>query len=255
MTNDPPLRVSESDRRARPTLRFRDRQPEVMDEPGLDGRLHVEALGSLRRINRLSRTAAALWSPIRDAARTVSSAGEPLRILDIASGGGDVAIDLARRARTAGVDVQVEGVDISPRAVDYANAAAAASGFANVSFHVSNVLENELPVESHDVVTCSLFLHHLEEQDARRLLETMAATARILVVLSDLRRTRLGYLLSHLVTRTIVRSPVVRVDGPLSVAAAFSIDEVRRLAARGGMEAAIVTRHWPQRFLLTWRRR
>jgi hypothetical protein len=38
----------------------RDRQPEVMDQPGLDPREHAKALTGLRRINTISRCSAGL---------------------------------------------------------------------------------------------------------------------------------------------------------------------------------------------------
>ena len=42
----------------------RDRQPEVMDQPGLDPREHAKALTGLRRINTISRCSAGLFRPI-----------------------------------------------------------------------------------------------------------------------------------------------------------------------------------------------
>ena len=39
-------------------LNNRDRQPEVMDQPGLDPREHAKALKGLRRINTISRCSA-----------------------------------------------------------------------------------------------------------------------------------------------------------------------------------------------------
>ncbi|MSR57997.1 MAG: methyltransferase domain-containing protein [Planctomycetaceae bacterium] len=256
MTTDHQSRVSEQFTRIKPlrrTLQIRNRQPEVMDEPELDGGLHVAALDSLGRINRLSRTTAGLWGPICNLARESLGQGS-LRILDIASGGGDVALGLARRAAKAGIAVEIEGVDISPRAVYYANAAAARQQLTNVAFHARDVLAEPIPHDIYDVITCSLFLHHLDESDAFHLLGNMAGAARRLVVVSDLRRTRLGYFLACLVSRTLVWSPVVRVDGPLSVAAAFTMDEARELARKSGLGGAVISHQWPQRFLLTWRR-
>jgi hypothetical protein len=43
-------------------------------------------------------------------------------------------------------------------------------------------------------------------------------------------------------------------DGPISVAAAFSGAEAQTLAERAGLHGAVVTRHWPERFLLSWNR-
>lgn len=233
-------------------LRDRDRQPEVMDQPGLDAGLHAQALGALERINRLSRTARALWRPIRALARE-RSGSRPLRVLDVASGGGDVAIALARQAARERIDLWVEGCDISERAVDYARRSALRRGAANIAFRQRDVLRESLP-QGFDVIVSSLFLHHLDEQDAGRLLRGMADAAERLALISDLRRTRVGYLLATLVSRVVTRSPVVRVDGPLSVAAAFTPDEVLEMARRNGMAEATLKWIWPQRFLLAWRR-
>jgi len=233
-------------------LQRRDRQPEVMDQPGLDRGLHAQALGTLERVNRLSRTAAALWEPILRLARQTTSC-PPLRVLDVASGGGDVAIELARRADRAGIALEINGCDVSETAVSFAQESAARQGVTNVAFRRHDVLREPLP-EGFDVVTCSLFLHHLDEEDAGRLLRSMSTTARRMVVVSDLRRTRLGYLLACAVCRLLTRSPVVKVDGPLSVAGAFTAGEALALARRSGLPEATAKSIWPQRFLLTWRR-
>ena len=102
------------------------------------------------------------------------------------------------------------------------------------------------------MLTCSLFLHHLDEAEAVDLLRRMAAAARQLVLINDLRRSTAGLLLAYLGTRLLSTSPVVHTDGPLSVAAAFTLAEVRKLAAQAGLKGATVAGRWPFRFLLKW---
>jgi hypothetical protein len=92
----------------------------------------------------------------------------------------------------------------------------------------------------------------LHETDAERLLRNMAAAARRAVLVDDLLRSRTGYLLAWLGSRLFTTSPIVHTDGPLSVRAAFSVDEARALAERAGLTGAQFHRHWPQRFLLSW---
>ena len=74
-------------------VKVRNRLPELMDQPGLDPHLHAQALGGLRRVNRFSATASQLWKPIEELAAQESAGC--LRILDVASGGGDVALEIA----------------------------------------------------------------------------------------------------------------------------------------------------------------
>lgn len=224
-----------------------------MDDPQLDDGLHRQALQGLRRINCWSRTEATVWRAIQQAAlpEACRQAGRPLRLLDIASGGGDLAVQLARRFRQQGLAAEVDGCDISPLAVRVASERAQQFQLPHVRFFQHNVLTQPLPAEHYDVALCSLFLHHLDENDALRLLQAMQQTSRQLVLVDDLRRTALGYGLAWLGCRILSRSRIVHLDGPVSVAAAFTPNEARQLAERAGLKHITVTTHWPQRFLLT----
>jgi 2-polyprenyl-3-methyl-5-hydroxy-6-metoxy-1,4-benzoquinol methylase len=221
-----------------------------MDQPGLDVRAHQRALAALGRANLVSRTAAALWPAIRRAADPGGTA--PLRILDLACGGGHVALDLARRAARAGVAIDVVGYDSSPVAVDFARSLAAREGVGTVRFVRGDAVRGTWP-DGIDVVVCTLFLHHLDDEDARSLLARAKDAAQRLVVVSDLRRSRLGYFFAWVGCRLLSRSHVFHVDGARSVAAAFTPEEAEALASGAGLTGARVSAHWPQRWLLTWR--
>lgn len=227
-------------------LNRRNRKPELMDQPGLDPAEHRRALDGLRRINRVSRSSRILWEPILRLSRKLG--GRPLRVLDVATGGGDLPLDLWRYGRHSAA-LSLAGCDISDVAVAAARAAAERAG-ARIEFFRHDVLEAPLP-DGYDVITASLFLHHLDESDAVRLLRSMAAAGR-LVLVNDLERTWVGYLAAYLGSRALTRSPVVHVDAPLSVEAAFSVAEARRLALRAGLRGARVVRRFPFRFLLSW---
>ena len=123
----------------------------------------------------------------------------------------------------------------------------------DASFFQHDVLSDQFPQE-YDVLTCSLFLHHLNETDAIILMQKMSAAAGQVVLIDDLRRTRFGFFLAWAGCRLLSRSPIVHHDGPQSVVAAFSDSEARELAKQAGMGDVTISRHWPQRFLLTWRR-
>ena len=94
----------------------------------------------------------------------------------------------------------------------------------------------------------------LDEPEAVLLLRRMKQMARCLVLVNDLERGPLGWMLAWLGTRLLSRSRIVHVDGPLSVEGAFTCAEVRALARRAGLDGATLTRRWPCRFLLAWRR-
>ncbi len=221
-----------------------------MDQPGLELVEHERALRGLGRIYVLSRVESVLWPPIERLALSAGANRHPLRVLDLATGGGDTPIALARHAAAKALNVEIDGCDISPQAIGYAKQRAAGRGI-RVNFFVLDVLRDRIPPD-YDVLCCSLFLHHLDETDALALLRRMAAAARRLVLVDDLVRNRRGYLLALVGCYLLSSSRIVHLDGPSSVAAAFTPSEALCLAESAGLRGTSVTGHWPQRFLLTW---
>ncbi len=230
----------------------RNRQSELMDDPALDEASHRHALTSLGRINWLSRSDKAVWKLLKSLAAS-STPDRSLKILDIAAGGGDLAIRLSNLAQRDGVSLKIDCCDISPTALQFATDQAAASNRDDIRFFQSDALNEPFPQPNYDVVMCSLFLHHLNEGDAIRLLQRMKQTATQLVLVDDLRRTKFGYWLAWLGCRILTRCHVVHVDGPMSVEGAFTTKEAKSIAEQAGLTNANLKHRWPQRFLMTWR--
>ncbi len=221
------------------TLRHRRPEPEIMDQPGLDPGEHGRALDALARVNLLSLTASTLAASLSRFQRDHHLPS--LRVLDVASGGGDVVRALARPGW------HVAGCDISPTAVEHARRQGG-------EFFVHDALNAPLPA-GYDAVVCTLFLHHLGDEQVVALLRRFADSGARFLAISDLDRCRAGLWSAYLITRLITRSPVVHYDGPVSVRAAFTLDEIRRLAAKAGLDGIRLRRSWPFRWLLTWERR
>ena len=249
-------------------LTKRHRQSELMDAPDLNSQDHRQALIGLRRVNWWSGTAGILVTAI---VREFAGITGRVKILDIASGGGDQVVEVTRRLVRQGLNVDVDGCDISSTAVAHATDHAVRCGFSQredgrlvcpeggsadgtIHFFQTDVLAVAPAAESYDVVMCTLFLHHLDEPQAMQLLNVMQKATRQLILVDDLRRTRLGYLLAWAGCRLLTRCRIVHVDGPLSVQGAFTDSEVRNLARQSGLDGIQLSTHWPQRFLLSWRK-
>ena len=233
-----------------PGLSQRHVQPEILDQPDLAPSRHQQALQGLARINWVSGSAGILWPSLKRLA--VEKNGRPLRVLDIATGGGDVPIRLFRRAKRAGLSVEFTGVDVSPIAIDFARDQAKRCNAA-IEFYPLDALRSPLPID-YDVITSSLFLHHLDVPTATDLLRRMGEATRGMVLINDLIRSRLGFLLAWVGTRALSSSDIVHVDGLRSVKAAFTMTEAQQLAEVAGLPGASVAWRWPFRFFLQWRR-
>ncbi len=232
------------------SLRERILVPERMDAPDLPRREHDEALRGLARLNRISRADGMLWRFLAPRLATLPPGGR-LRILDVATGSGDVPIRLSQRARRRFPDARIEwaACDVSEHALDTATRRARAIDL-DLQTHRLDVTSDPLP--ENDVTICSLFLHHLETSQVIGLLERMAESATTGIVISDLERTRTGLFLAHLAAHCFSRSPVVHFDAPASVRAAFTRPELVELAHRAGLNALGITRVFPQRMILDW---
>jgi SAM-dependent methyltransferase len=231
-------------------LHSRVLEPEVMDDPHLDEDLHFGALRGLARLNWISFSTRLLWAEIWKL-RTANGS-RPLRVLDVASGAGDTALRLWRRARRRDLPIEIVGVDISDKANRYAEQRARACG-APLEFRSLDALADPLPTDF-DVITSSLFLHHLQHAQAELLLKKMSAAARRLVLVQDLRRTTAGFCMAYGAARLLSRSNVVHTDAVLSVRAAFTVEEARELASAAGLAGATIVPRWPGRFVLAWRK-
>lgn len=237
-----------------------DRRAELMDDPALPAGEHLAALDALATINAVSLTGRQLAGAVLRLIGAAVPADRPLEIVDVACGGGDITIGLAnllaRRLpppSLAEARVRVLGIDFSERAIERARTAAARQSGpeATVEFTTRDVLTEGLP--PCDIAVSSLFLHHLDDTAAVAVLRSMATSARLGGVVSDLVRSRTGLVLAILGTTLLARSRVARIDGPLSVRAARTRPEYRVLTDRAGLSQAVLRRAWPERVLIEWR--
>ncbi len=217
-----------------------------MDDPALDPAAHRAALAGLARINAISFTDASIFKAIH-----ALSSSPSLQIVDIACGGGDVAIALFKRSRRANLQWRITGCDISPTALAMASESARRN-LADVHFLAADILNAPLPPA--DIYVTSLFLHHLTLAQVIALLTAMAAQARIGIIVSDLTRSPIALLATKIGVRLLSRSPVVHIDGPRSVRAAFTPAELSELANQAGLSGHTLRGIWPFRALLSWRR-
>lgn len=221
-----------------------------MDLPELDSEQHHQALRGLDRIHWITGGARYFWKRIE--ALALENEKKPLRVLDLATGGGGVPIALWRRADRAGVSIELSGCDISARALTFARARAVEAG-APVHFFERDLLQDGIP-DGYDVVLCSLFLHHLEDAQASALLAQFPQRVAREAMVHDLVRNASGYSFAHWGPQFVTPSKVVHIDAPLSVLSAFTLAEVEGLAKQAGLTDYRIEKQFPFRFLFTWRR-
>jgi SAM-dependent methyltransferase len=201
------------------------------------------SLADMEWLNAWSGGHAVTMRHVARAARRIPP-GVTFRVVDLGSGGGGLAVRIARWARRAGRRVRVLAVDLDPDCVALSRRAAGA--YPEITVVRADATALPLGPGGVDLVVSSLVLHHLNPPAASGAMAEMARAARIGFVVSDLWRARVGVALVWLTTRLFRCHPFSRHDGPLSVRRSYSPAEIRQLARRAGI-APIRIRRYPWR--------
>ncbi len=202
-------------------------EPELMDRPQPVSMELERDLHNIRQLNRYFGS----YAVIRRFIRRWIQRGDKMRIVDLATGSGDIPRLIVDYARDVDAKVKIDALDQQGATLEIARRLSA--DYPEISFVRANILEWN-PPERYDVVLNSLALHHFSEEDAVRLLQRCRELSRKYVLVSDLRRGILASLGVYLLTAFIYRDPMTRVDARLSAERAFSFDEMRDLAKRAG---------------------
>jgi 2-polyprenyl-3-methyl-5-hydroxy-6-metoxy-1,4-benzoquinol methylase len=228
-------------------LSIRESIPELMDATSIGIEEHRQALDGLARINRWTGSAKIFQPSLR---KIYQSLNRPLRVLDVATGSGDIPVSLAKWSNDSAFSIEWAGCDLRGTAIDLAKQRAR-SAHVPVTFFVHDSLNEPLPT-GYDVVITSLFLHHLSRKDVITLVSEMARVASHAVIISDLSRSRFNYSCVWLASHLLSRSPIVHFDGPASVQSAWTPAEIIAIAHESGLKKVSVESRFPCRWLMTW---
>jgi ubiquinone/menaquinone biosynthesis C-methylase UbiE len=153
------------------------------------------------------------------------------RILDVATGSGDIPRLIVDHARRQNFFVHIDAIDQQASTIEIARGLSAA--YPEIDFFCADLFEWS-PPEPYDIVLCSLTLHHFSNDDAVRVLKKIRELSIAQILVADLRRARWLTFAVYFVTGTIYRDEMTKTDARLSAARAFSFIEMRELAERAG---------------------
>jgi len=154
----------------------------------------------------------------------------PLRIVDVGCGYGDMLRHIEGWARDRGIAFELIGIDLNEDAVRAAREATP-TGSA-IQWIAGNVYE--LVTEA-DLIISSLVTHHLTEDEIVRFLQWMERTARVGWFINDLHRKAMPYYAFS----TLMRGPwwhrFIRADGMTSIRRSFLEQDWERMLAVAGL--------------------
>lgn len=214
--------------------------PEKLDEPDLPFEEAERSLSDLGRVNRLLLGALPLK---RTLLPRLGRWSEPRRVLDLGTGTGEVAADLARAAKRQGAPLRVVGLDLKLRHLVIGKSSGSdqlrvVGDATNLPFR-DGVFEWSFS---------TLFFHHFETESNRRVLAEMRRVSQAGAAVVDLRPSRLATRLLLVFLRLTGASEVTRHDGRVSFERSWSLADVARLT--GGLPVQELRRRFPFRWSL-----
>ena len=207
--------------------RFEESRPEWMDvaeqaTPELESDLaNLESLNRRFGAHRL----------VLDYLGPVLARCQPLRVLDLGTGAGDIPRALVECARKVGCPIVVTAVDRQQPTLQIAEKFS--HGFPEIRYTRADFLRFA-EGDPFDVVLCNLVLHHLEQSYAIRLLRRCRELTKGVALVTDLRRSRLTQAGIFAVTALIYRDAMTKHYARLSAERAFSFPELHKLAIAAG---------------------
>ena len=218
----------------------RREEAELLDADDHDPAELAANFRDIQRVNRLLGGTSTVLKHLPRLLKAIPS-GQPVTVLDLATGSADIPLALSRWARKRGIPLTIIASDASGDIL--ALARKQTDGHDDISIARHDARAVPLPDNHVDIVLCSLSLHHFEPDDAVLVLREMDRVARSGFILNDLRRGRVGYAAAWVASRLTTLNRLTRNDAPLSVLRAYTPRELEDLLRRAGIENATVTTH------------
>lgn len=197
-----------------------------------------ECLRELAMLNRLLGVRGLVLRYLR---RFVRPGDRTLTLVDVAAGGADLPRSFVHWGRRRGLRIHAVAIDHHP--VTVAIARDWSAGMPEVEVLLGDARALPLADRSVDVALLTTALHHLSPQGAVQALRELDRVSRRGFVVTDLVRSWAAYLGARILAQSLLRNPLTRVDGPLSVLRAYTVSEVRALAEAAGLRDVRLTRH------------
>jgi 2-polyprenyl-3-methyl-5-hydroxy-6-metoxy-1,4-benzoquinol methylase len=162
------------------------------------------------------------------AARAASAGrGVPFRILDVGSGGGDLLRRIRSLLEGTPVTLELVGVDPDPRAIRMAESLSPTRpGLPAIQWICATAEDLAAKGERFDLVVSNHVLHHLPDAAISPFLHTLETLATRRILVTDIVRSRPGYVGFAVASRILFPGTLIHPDGLLSIRRSFRPDEI-----------------------------
>lgn len=223
----------------------RSNELELLDAPDIPKELLFQ---NLRELDMVNRTLGGHTITLSGIKKLVTDRNKIYHIVDIGCGGGDAMKQIAKWANKNNFKVAFTGVDMNAGAIGYMKEFC--KDHPEINGVVSDYREYLKNGNSTDIIHCSLFCHHLKDDELMELFKYMNQYAKVGFVINDLHRHWFAYYSIKFLTRLLNGSTLVKNDAPLSVLRGFKKKELGALLEKAGIKSVSVKWKWAFRYLI-----
>lgn len=203
---------------------------------------------NLNELDILNRTLGGHAITLSGIKKLVTDKTKTYHIIDLGCGSGDVLKRIAVWAEAHDYKVRLTGVDINADAINYLKNHC--KDYPEISGVVSDWHDFLTGDNEIDIIHCSLFCHHLNDDDLAVLFNLMQCYAKTGFVINDLRRNWFAYYSVFLLTRLLNGSALSKNDGPISVLRGFKSAELSAIIQHAQIRHFSINRRWAFRYLI-----
>ncbi|MET6990680.1 methyltransferase domain-containing protein [Sediminicola arcticus] len=202
--------------------KFRNTDPEMMDDPNVSQAVLMEVLEDISRVNKLLNgnriTVRAICQLIKETTQ------EKYTIVDMGCGDGQILREIADFYRKKDIQVHLIGIDLSEKGIQIAKERS--KEYPEIQFLRQDILKIKAEALQCDILLCTLTMHHFSNTEIPIFLDQFVKLAKIGVVINDLQRSRLAFYLFKLFSIIFIKTDIGRSDGLTSIKSGFKKDEL-----------------------------
>lgn len=227
--------------------KYRSQQVEIMDDLDFQGEEMKNLLGDLKYVNKWLGGNTVTLDGIEKLLRG-NSKKEPITILDIGCGDGQLLRNCAKYAENNGLKLKCIGLDFNKNILEYAENQS--KDFPNIKFQKVDVFLEEELIPNCDIAVCTLFLHHFSDESIAELLKILLKKSNNGLVINDLQRSRIAFNLFKIVSNLFLKTDTAKHDGLVSIARGFKKDELEHISKKIPNQKSEI--HWRWAFRYQW---
>lgn len=224
---------------------YRTQEAEIMDDFSLQGEELRSALDQIAKINQFLGGNKLTLEGIKKLLKN-TDVSRTIVIADIGCGNGDMLRMLARFGQKNNINFRLIGIDANAFTINHARILS--HDFKNIEYRCMDIFSEDFTTIHYDIVLCTLTLHHFSDKEIIDIITIFNKNATMGIVINDLHRSKLAYVLFELICFVFNLNKMGRKDGLVSILRGFKKRELEAFSKKINLKNDTINWKWAFRY-------